>query len=503
MAKSNSLLSGMAAKSNAAFTANMDKAYKSTNSLVLDMFSRAGAMRGRSESDIIKMFDNAYAEDKDLALKCLFYNRDFKGSGNGEREFFRICIKHLAKIDAASLRKNLKHIKDFGRFDDLWELFGTSVEKDVIAIVKEQWSKDIESANKNQPVSLLSKWLPSIVTSSKGTVKQAKILARGLGIDEKSYRKTRSALNKKLNVVETIMSAGHFELINFNEVPSCASKIYRGAFKKRDESRYVAWQEDVKKAIEDKAAGKIPTTNAKVNADVLYPYELVRECRNNKWDMTVENQWKSLPDFGGDGNIMCCIDTSGSMSSGCGTVAPADVALSLGIYFAERNNGAFKDHFITFSSRPELVKLKGTNLQQKLQNIRSIVEITDLRAAFKLILDTAISHNVPQEEMPKALVVISDCQFDSGQVSNTSTAQDFKKMFNAAGYEAPICVYWNVNSSDNSPVTQHSTGHVLVSGGSVNAFKAINKFLESGEMVTPYSMMVSTLNDGRYACIAA
>lgn len=492
----NSLIAGLQNASNSARTANGDKAFASTLNNVLDLFSRGGSMRGRA-SEAVRLFDNAYGEDKQLALRCAFYLRDVR-EGQGEREFFRAAILHLAKVDASSLRKNLHLIPEFGRWDDVLVLLNTSLKKDVIELIKAQWSKDIDAANKGQATSLLARWLPSPVTSSKETVKQARQLAEGLGLSEKVYRKTRAALNKKLGTVEIAMSGNAWEGVNYNQVPSSASKIYRKAFKKHDDVRYTSWVAEVQQNIALKAAGKEVVSTAKVNSATLYPYEIVRDIRSGKFDQSLQNQWNSLPNYAGEGNVLVMSDTSGSMESGCGSVPPIDVALSLAVYFAERNEGIFKNHFLTFSDVPQLVTLKGSTLQSKIQNIQSIVANTDLRAAFRLVLDTAIRAKAPASDMPKAIVVISDMQFDAG-CNGRSTLEDLKQMYMNAGYVMPACVWWNVNSSDNSPCKADSRGNILVSGSSVNTFKYVNAYLESKKLITPADMMEETLNSARYS----
>ena len=73
-----------------------------------------------------------------------------------------------------------------------------------------------------------------------------------------------------------------------------------------------------------------------------------------------------MPDFGGDENALAVIDTSGSMYFE-GNPVPAAVALSLGLYFAERNKGIFHNHFIEFSEKPQLIAIKGETFADKLR----------------------------------------------------------------------------------------------------------------------------------------
>ena len=71
----------------------------STNSTSLsacvDMFFQIGAMRGKDSILSQNLFVKAYAEDKTIASKLLFWSRDVRG-GSGERQIFRDIIKYLA-----------------------------------------------------------------------------------------------------------------------------------------------------------------------------------------------------------------------------------------------------------------------------------------------------------------------------------------------------------------------------------------------------------------------
>ena len=114
--------------------------------------------------------------------------------------------------------------------------------------------------------------------------------------------------------------------------------------------------------------------------------------------------WNSLENFGTNENALVVVDGSGSMYGG-GQPMPMAVALSLGIYFAERNTGVFHNHFITFSARPQLVELKGRDIAEKVRYCAEYNEVanTNLQAVFEVIIKTAVKHAVPQEDMPKKI----------------------------------------------------------------------------------------------------
>ena len=122
------------------------------------------------------------------------------------------------------------------------------------------------------------------------------------------------------------------------------------------------------------------------------------------------------------------------------TLLLAAVALSLGLYFGERNTGIFHNHFIEFSSRPQLIEIKGKTFAERLEYLCTFNEVADtnVEAVFDLILDAAVRNNVPQEELPETLYLISDMEFNAcvrnASVSNFASA---KRRFAEHGYRLP------------------------------------------------------------------
>lgn len=469
-------------EANLTTTENGAVTLRSTGSSLLDLFSRAGAMRKSDSASIIKIVSNAMDEDPIMALRILFYLRDIRG-GQGERRLFRVAIKHIATTHPDLLRKNLKHIPTFGRFDDLLELLDSPLASSVENIVSSQLREDKAS---DKP-SLLAKWLPSENTTSKATRSMAKKVRTFLGMTSKTYRTTLSSLRAKLNLVERELSAKRFDTVNYSAVPSKASLKYRKAFNKRDGVRYQQFLTLVAKG------------EAKINTATLTPFDLVNKYLHTFGeDRTIETQWANLPNMfeGRSENSLVMADVSGSMSGD-----PIAVCLSLAIYIAERNKGAFHNLFMTFSESPSIQQIKGNSLRVKLDNLKRADwdMSTNLEAAFLQILKLAKENNVPQEELPTTLYIISDMEFN--QCVGNSSMTNFKnaqKAFEQAGYKLPDVVFWNVNArNEQSPVSKDEKGTFLVSGYSPNILKhALNK-----TTLTPIDFMLEVLNNPRYAII--
>ncbi len=480
---------------NTALTENGAVTCATTGSDCLDFFAAAGALRCESEYEIISRFARAYAEDKDDALKILFFTRDIRG-GLGERRVFRVIIEWLAKNEPSVLLKNLRYIAEYGRYDDLLVLLETQCADAATAYIKDAIEADLKALEAGGSVSLLAKWLPSVNTSNAAAVKSAKKLARKMGMSCAEYRKTLSALRVKIKITENYLRERDYTF-DYSKQPSGAMLKYRQAFLRNDGERYMKYLNVVEKGGE------------KIHTDTLMPYDIVAPCFNWYGNRALTNDevraldvmWNNLPDFGGGENALAVVDGSASMY-GWERPTPVAVAYSLGIYFAERNRGAFHNHFITFSRRPRLVEIKGGSIAEKAKYCTSFCEVanTDISKVFRLILDTALKNNVSQSEMPSSLYIISDMEFDScAENADESNFEFAKRLYEENGYKLPRLVFWNVASrNSHQPVTRNERGVVLVSGFTPRLFEMI-----AGGETDPYEAMREIIDSERYAVISA
>ena len=481
---------------NLTYTENGALTNRSTNSYCLDLFATIGALRNAENSEIISRFIKAYTEDNNMAMKILFFARDIRG-GLGERRVFRSIWKWLSLHEAESVRKNITNVPEYGRFDDLLSLLGGPCEKDMLCFIKEQLDKDLAALKIGESVSLLAKWLPSVNTSSKDTVKRAKKLAKALGFSDAEYRKVLVSLRAEIKLMENYLREKDYSF-SYEKQPSKALYKYRLAFLRNDRERYSAFLEK---------AEKNPSV---MNTGTLTPYDVVAPIINkdkervaiSKWDRrSMDITWKALPDYTGAENALAVVDGSASMYW-YGEYIPAAVAQSLGIYFAEHNKGCFHNHFITFSENPRLVEVQGRDIVDKLTYCVSFNECanTDLQRTFDLILKTAIQNKAKQEEIPEKLYIISDMEFDgcveNAEITNFECA---KKKFAKHGYRLPQIVFWNVESRNlQQPVTKNEQGVALVSGTSPQIFSMLSEGI-----LDPYSFMLKTLSSERYERICA
>ena len=503
----NSIMDSLKRMTNKAVTENGAIAKKSTLDAVYDLFAFGGAYRAKSDMDCQLLFKKAYKEDPVLAIKCLFYLRDIT-QGQGERRFFRTCYQWLANNDKDMAIRNLKYIADFGRYDDLiYGTIDTPIENIALDMVAAQLKLDIEC----KTPSLLAKWVPSCNASSKITISTGNKIRKHMNLTHKEYRKMLSNLRTKINIVEKLMSENRWNEIEFDKLPSLAGIKYKNAFARRDV---------IKKKYEAFAKDK----NTTVNAKTLYPYDVVRQITGkldyrNKFfgDETERNMinkyWENIPDFlaDSDENIMCVVDTSGSMTwQGEGQVKPIDVAVSLGIYAAQRNKGAFANHYISFSREPQFVECEGIDFVDTVERIvkTNLCENTDLDKVFDLLLNT-IKGGAKKEDLPSRIIVISDMQIDEANgytsglwrktIDETKWSQENAKMnmeiirekWAKEGVEIPKLYYWNVNAKN--PVILDSGDDVsFVSGCSPVLFEGICRG------VTGKALCLEKLNSQRY-----
>ena len=504
----NKFMNGMANATNYTYTENGAVTHKTTKSDLLDMFAMGAAMRTRSDEDVILMFRKAFKENPVYALKCLFYIRDVRG-GQGERRFFRVVMKDLAKFDTAAARRNLKFVPEFGRWDDLYVFVGTPLEADALQIMKDQLALDVEC----KTPSLLAKWLKSENTSSVESRRLGNITREFFGMSHKQYRKTLSILRERINVLERLMSEGRWDEIEFDKIPSKAGMKYKNAFARHDLER--AKNENVQTY-----ADFAKDNTKKVNAKALYPYECVHQALNimgnqQGWSsrgnhvalddtqrLMTNKYWDNLADYfnGATFNGIALVDTSGSMSG-----TPIEVAISLGLYCAEKNQGAFANHFISFESNPHWIETSGVDFCDKVYRITGAEwgGSTNVEAAMDLILNVAKQNGCSQDEIPQNLVIISDMEFNYCVTSNNygrGNVNDtlFEKIaakYRANGYEMPHVIFWNVNARQaNIPML--GNGNVsFVSGFSPSIFETIM----SGK--TGYDLMMEKLDSERYAQI--
>ena len=479
------------------YTKNGAVTNSTSHNYCVDLFFLAGACRNEQVQKIEDVITKAYAQDRLKTLKIIFWAADIR-QGAGERRFFKIALNWLNKYHPEDIQNNLVLIPEFSRWDVIFDL---AMENEILFSFILSNLLDTESKGHG----LLCKWLPRKVKATdkkKITVnkngkkvttitKTARTLHNGIAgkimkalkLTPKQYRKM---LVEGTKVVEQQMCAKKWNEIEYSQIPSVAINKYNKAWYRNDEERFKKYLKDVK-------AGK-----SKINASAIFPHDIIKEALyTTDWSMSIKGlndaqiaQWNALPNWLGDSvnSLIPVCDTSGSMYG-----LPIQICLALGLYISERNQGPFKDAFITFSGNPKMQILKGDINQRLSQLIHAEWgQNTNLTGVFELILRKAKEVNLPEEMMPKTILVISDMEFD--YCGNLTNYEMIKKAYSASGYQCPQLVFWNVNGrAGNVPVTVNKQGVALISGASPSVIKSVltNK-------VNPVDIMDATIEVERY-----
>ena len=463
-----------------------------------------------------------------VGMRYLFYVGDIR-EGKGERHIFNEVLSFLAANEPEITKAILPLIPEYSRWDYVANLVTTPVRDDAIALIKSQLEEDMKALSEDKPVSLLAKWLPSINASKKETIKKALIISQALGMDKKTYRKTLASLRDKSNVIEKLFAEKNVaKLIDMQESFTSKQNL------KYKKALMNLMPEERKLYFE-----KVLRGEAKFNVDVLEPYEIYFKYsyeRDGGQDLAFETMWKMLPNKVLDGkDVLVVRDGSGSME--CARIPGTtrgrviDVASALTVYFSQYAKGGFKDKFITFASRPEIVDLSGCkSLHDKIELLESYDDCsnTNLEATFDLILKTAIDNKLSQDELPKNLLIVSDMQFDAatckGYSWNYEEAEKgwdepifttIRNKFEEAGYKIPRLIFWNVNTSKTAiPEIKNELGLVLLSGYSKNIMEMICEDNFEVEIVneegkkevvqlSPEEILVNKVKSERYDAVSA
>ena len=481
-------------------TANDGTAYRTSGSPLVDLNFSVPALRqaavdfyGKSKHnshfystdrtmdavEALRLFITSYEEDPLYTMKWLMYARHIK-LGLGERDIFRMMLTKIGDLHPEMALQFIigTELWNYGRWDDVLRIFfdttSTILHDGLGELIANQFRRDIIGCGLGDSISLLAKWMPSNNTSSKEKRSEAVILKSLLHLSAREYRKTLSRLREYLAVIDRKASLNQWNDINYNHVPSKSNLKYRNAFLKHDEERRQVYLASLEKGDD----------SVKINANSMFLYDIVQayvkadscwDSSLNPYDETLEQLWNAQESPKDYDDILVIRDGSGSMGqrlSGNSSVTALSVADSIALYCAQHNkNESFKNRFITFSNRPQMVDISMCEtLRDKLRRLHRFDDYsnTDIEATFDLILDTAVKNHLPQDELPSSCLIISDMQFDqaTNHEDNTTVIESCRQKFEALGYTMPRLIFWNVSvyAHNTIPLQVHPSGVILVSG---------------------------------------
>lgn len=439
---------------NNTYTENGDKAFRSTFNSNLDLFGLMGSVSFGNDK-IIELFNKAYKDNEEIAIRNLFYMRDIR-TGMGRRNDFRTIISNLANINPDAVCRIAKFIPEYGRWDDVLVLLDNPKTRDcAVELISDQLTLDMLDDN----ASLLAKWLPSINSKNKDVRKKALMIKDHLQLTNEEYRKILSKLRKKIGIVESKMTDKKYDF-DYSQVPSRAMNKYSSAFVRNDNERFSQY-------LEDLSTGK---EGVKVNVGTLYPHEIIKvydgmfsygyHKLSEQEISLMESQWKALERGTTDKNTIVVRDGSGSM---IGT--PLHISTALAILYSEQLKGEFANNFITFSSTPELISLDGLDtLKDKLDKVYKYDDYnnTNIEQLYNLILRASVG--VLEEERIEQVIIVSDMEFDACSDVSMSTYDFIKEQYRQAEIEMPEIVFWNVDAREVHFPASNKDKVKLVSG---------------------------------------
>ena len=496
-------------------TENGATGYSTSGQNLVDLNFVVPSNHKNVSSNELEKFVQALNEDTVLAVKWLFYLRDVR-EGLGERDSFIKLFKTLWLTDPVSAVKVVKLIPEYGRWKDVIDILpefpnDNDLTETIYLLIENQLREDCVNLTEDKSVSLLAKWLPSINASGKSR-KLAKRICNKLGLTFENYRKVLSSLRKYLDVTEVKTCGGKWNEIDYNKVSSNANARYLNSFMRHDPERRQKYLDELSSPV---------SSGAVMHASNLYPHEVYAKYSGYRpiVDQGIEELWNNLKNIENVGNLLVVSDGSGSMVTKIAgsSIKAIDVSRSLGIFFSERCNGEFKDKVIEFSRNPRYIDLSNCKTLADKKNVMcqyNDCSNTDIEKVFDLLLNTAITHKIPQNELPQKILIISDMEFDFatticcdysyGHYDHDDVMSRYRTLFETiknkwihAGYTMPGIIFWNVNSRTQTiPVQANECGVTLVSGYSPN----IVKMIISGE-INPYESLKSILNSDRYKVI--
>jgi len=456
------------------------KAYEHSLDHAVEFFSKAGSMFvGKDhfyegEESALSLFQKVWIVDAELAMKLLLWLRDARG-GAGNRSGSRECYSWLANHEPEWLAANIGWLPLVGRWDDLRSLFGTPAEKQAVDL----WAEALKASD---------------VLAAKWADRSDSPIRKHLNMVIGDFRRFLAKMRKD-HIVEHKMCTDRWNEIDYESIPSVAMARYTKAFGKHDEERFDKYKESLEKG------------EVEIHADVLFPHDCVRT--SNYGDKKIADaQFDALPNYmeGTDEKIMVISDTSGSMDSVvAGSIRAVDISQGLALYCSGKmpKDGPFYKKFIAFDSESEFKDWEGMTFSDAIRNkdiFDRAVGATRIHTALDLILKVATTFKLTEDQMPTALMIVSDMQFhpDPGQnrryqmygvESSGSEVEGCLMRYEEAGYKKPKVIYWNTGGYAGSPAIVKSPNTALVSGFSTGILKAVL----SGEDFTPRAVMLRAL----------
>lgn len=477
----------------------------STGSALIDQFGKAANYRGRDYTTVANEQSLIWDEDKNFAMRFPFYlrmitrkvkvNGEFvtdkvqKGQGARDESFKRLLW--IAQNHPNEFNNNIWLLPVVGSWKDLWVLMYLDLSLGINCLNREiLFTLMAEGMKINTHVELIKKFMPRIKSGSKCTTdwtRTTNMLAKEFAAFMKwsyaEYNKFKAS--GTAHEFQKLICGRAYDKINWSLIPGRALHVLTS-------SKFLdnhALTEEYVKWLETQPVAKFTG----------YVYELGKTYReyNPMWGrktqmpnhvrVTLNKQFNQLIELakkdgsGIKGNVWCALDTSGSMGAMTSAgVSALDVCTSLGVYFSTLNEGAFHKNVIMFDSTSRVKQLSGEFCDMMSQIPNNAMGSTNFMSVVEEIVRIRkANHNIPLEEYPSTLLVVSD-----GQFNPTNKRYDFtthKWISTETNYEASIAklsevfpkefvdnfkfIWWDcISRKSDFPATMNDGGCYMFSG---------------------------------------
>lgn len=501
---------------NIAFTENGAVSYATAGKELIDQFGHAGTAIGRPIETVWAEQSALWAENPEMALRFPFYLRMVtrkvkvsestktetvqKGAGLRDESLKRILW--FAVNQPEVFQKNAWLLPVVGSWKDFWSLMVLADENDLDLNHDLLYSVMAAGLDDATQCDLIRKYMPAIRSTSKCKTNRAKLLntyakefAGFLGLSAKEYRKMKAS--GTAHDFQKLICSRSYADINWNAIPGKAlTNLITGKFLENHglAQSYLDW---VMAQPTVKFTGYVYELGKKLSNVLGYNGFYGRSNESGKLTKaatihTINKQFDGLielakKDQGGlKGNVLCAMDTSGSMQCGIQGVdglTSYDVCVSLGIYFAELNEGYYHNKVAMFDNVSRMFKLDGTFTDKwtAIRNATTAWGGTNFQSLIDLLVSERLAHpSVPECEFPQTLLVVSDMQFNpSGgysvgrygvrEMTNMETAKaKLRTVFSDEFVDNFKFIWWYCASRDGAghdvPATMNDAGNYLFSG---------------------------------------
>jgi len=510
--------------SNVELTENGAVSKATTTDEFLDAFFKF--VRNIHTNKIFTYLENMYAVDKVKTIILIFQTRDID-EGKGERRIFRYCLAWLLNKDIDTYFRIIHFVKDYGRYDDLiysyylylYSFYELKKDTDIDTIMDEETTsiyqkiceyyfnilhEDVRKMSDNDGVSLCAKWFVSENSKLDRRIKFTKYFCKFNKITQGYLRKHYlSPLRKHIKIIEhslTDKSIREFSVSDLGTIPSQAKLKYKKVLSNVPEWRN--YLESLKKG----------DGSAKINVKTLQPHQIVSKYMSKlssllhpKNDL-VEEMWKKkLEDLREKIKLdktLVVSDTSGSMYGD----DSINVSVALGVLISSLSeNKYFKNHLMTFSESPSLVKIPDSYDEGLSETLAFLLNRnsfnwgynTNLYKVFTTLLDHCSKFTEEELElyMPDTIFIISDMQFDEAATEGSTNFEAIDKLFKEKGVARPRIIFWNVRANTaDFPITSTDNNVLLLSGNAPQ----LMKYVIDGKINNPMLIMEEIWNDKRY-----